>query len=372
MRLPAAPRIRLADGPARVASVLGGLLLAAALCLEVSDTAPHAELAVAIVSGLLLALATLRRPGSELGVVLRVSAAGALLLAAAKGALVGEGLIALVLAGPTAALSVTALLAAVGAARSARAAVDEQRRARLEGEERERARWARDLHDDTLQELGALQVMLAGAQRMTDAGQRERALREASGLLCGQIATLRHLVAELRPLALDQLGLGPSLTTLGRRTAELHGLQVDVEVDLDVETAAGGGPGATEGLRLPAPVEVAAYRVVQESLRNIVRHAGATRVLVQVQQEAGRLRVLVRDDGWGLPAELPDAGAGHFGVRGMRERVELAGGSFRLGRDSRGGTRVDVVLPLPTAPVPPATGPVGQLRRGSALPAAPG
>jgi len=319
---------------------LGAALLLGAVTVEVLDRAPHLELALGGAASLLLVVATAGRAPGSLRVTLLFGTVSGLVLTAAAGAKVGDGWLAVALVVPTAALSVAALLSALESARRVRAVADERRRARVEGEERERARWARDLHDDTLQELGALQVLLASAQRTTDAAQRERALQDATGLLAGQIATLRHLVAELRPLALDQLGLGPSLSTLARRTVELHRLDVDVVLDL---------PDAE---RLPAAVEVAAYRVVQESLRNVVRHAGAHHVDVAVQVRGGDLLVTVADDGRGLTAEV--TAGGHFGLRGMRERVELVGGTFQIDRGPRGGARVRAVLPVgAAAPRPP-------------------
>lgn len=324
----------------RAAAVTGAALLLTTFVVEVLDQAPHLELGLAIGAALALALATIGRSANGIRVALLLAAVTALALAAAKGALVGDGLLAVVLAVPTAGLGVVMLLSAGESARAARALTDERRRARVEGEERERARWARDLHDDTLQELGAIQVLLAAAVRSGEPAAMARALQDASGLLAGQIATLRHLVAELRPLALDQLGLGPSLSTLGRRTAELNNLHVEVAVDVPAL-----GEGGAEQ-RLPAAVEVAAYRVVQESLRNVVRHAHASQVDVLVAEESGRLVVEVCDDGRGLTGNRPDADAGHFGVRGMRERVELVGGTFTISGGPRGGTRVHAELPL--------------------------
>jgi len=329
------PRVRTGAG------VAGAVLLVAALGVEVTNSLVHVELVLAAAAAALLVVAAVARPVSGLRVGLLLATVLALVLTAAAGTRSGDGWLAALLVVPVAALGALALRAAVESARAARALDDERRRARVEGEERERARWARDLHDDTLQELGALQVLLASAQRTADPAAREHALADATGLLAGQLATLRHLVAELRPLALDQLGLVPSLTSLVRRTVEERGLATDVCVEL--------GPDR----RLPAAVEVAAYRIVQEALRNVVRHAAASRVAVAVVEEPGRVTVTVRDDGRGVARVPPGVAEGHFGMLGMRERAELVGGTFTVGPDPAGGTRITAVLPL-DRPQPPA------------------
>lgn len=343
--------------PAGLALVLGALLLAAAVSLEVTDTARHAELLLAGASAALLAIGVLGQTPGQPRLWLRLATVSALALAAAKGAQVGDGWLELALVAPAALLSVTALLYALEATQAARTAEEDRRRGRLEGEERERARWARDLHDDTLQELGVLQVQLKSAQRTKDEAVRERALAEATGLLAGQLATLRHLIAELRPLALDQLGLEPSLAGLVQRTEE-----AGLRVALDVRLADPSG-------RLPPAVEVVAYRVVQESLRNAVRHSGADRVQVTVRELPGRLEVEVSDDGRGLPARLPGPAQGHVGLAGLRERVELAGGLLTVANAGQGGVRIGAVLPLPA---PPATATERTARPPAVRPAARG
>lgn len=320
---------------------LGALLLLVAVVLELSDGRAHLELGLAAAAALLLGVVVLApgQPGPWLAP--RLGAVIALVLAAAKGAQVGDGWLALALAVPAAAVSLTVLVSTAEAVRVARSAEEERRRARLEGEERERARWARDLHDDTLQELGALQVQLRSAQRTRDEGLRDAALADATALLAGQLATLRHLVAELRPLALDQLGLEPSLAGLVTRVGAAPAVASTTtpQVTLDVDLA---GPD-----RLPQAVEVAAYRVVQESLRNAVRHAAASSVGVRVREEPGRLVVEVSDDGRGLPTQVPGPAEGHVGLVGMRERVELAGGRLHLDGAAGGGLIVRAELPLP-------------------------
>ena len=220
---------------------------------------------------------------------------------------------------------------AVGAAQSV---THEQRRRAIRATEEERRRWARELHDDMLQELAALRLGLSmGARRDTVGDLRDSMLR-AVAELDGQIASLRALISDLRPAALDELGLTSALQDLTERLRS-RGL----DVVLDIELADGQG-GATE--RLESDVEDALYRLAQEALTNVVKHARAQRAEVTVRREDGVVTLEVVDDGRGFD---PDDGADGFGLLGMRERSELAGG--RLAVESRigSGTRITATLP---------------------------
>lgn len=207
----------------------------------------------------------------------------------------------------------------------------ERLRQSLEAAEAERRRWARELHDDTLQALGALKVMLSSALRNGD----EQALREAVAAAAeetgAQIAGLRALITELRPAALDDLGVGPALRSLIQRAETIHG--VDVELDIALDEAAG---------RLSDEIETAVYRLVQEALSNVGKHAGAHRASVSVREEGDGVSVEVVDDGVGFDAEVPSDG---FGLVGMRERVALVGGTLTVERAVPTGTRVRAQLP---------------------------
>jgi signal transduction histidine kinase len=193
--------------------------------------------------------------------------------------------------------------------------------------ESERRRWARELHDETLQALGGLQVLLKGAARSSEPDVLRGAITEAADHVAREIENLRSIITELRPAALDELGLEPALATLGKRVAGTSGL------DLAIEIAIGG--------RLEADLETIAYRVVQEALSNVVKHAEATRVTVSVSREAEELHIAVADDGRGFDQKAPSEG---FGLLGMRERIDLAGGRLTIS-PGHPGTRVDVVLP---------------------------
>jgi signal transduction histidine kinase len=196
----------------------------------------------------------------------------------------------------------------------------------LRSAERERSRWARELHDETLQGLAALGVLLNSGLR-AGGGALEQAVRTATEQVSSEIANLRALITELRPAALDELGLAAAVEGLARRAREVDGLEVALRVDVDA---------------LDAELQTAVYRLVQEALTNVAKHARATRVDVAVVQDDGAVRVRVADDGAGFDADRPTEG---FGVAGMRERAALMNGHLELMTSER-GTVVDARLPL--------------------------
>jgi signal transduction histidine kinase len=208
--------------------------------------------------------------------------------------------------------------------------VEEQRlRETIQAAEEERRRWARELHDETLQGLGALRLVLAAGRRGGDPARLRASVDQAVGQLDDEIEGLRSLIRELRPAALDELGPGPAIEDLAGRTLARHG----VEVSTDVRLASGERHGPE--------VEVTLYRIIQESLTNAVKHAGAQRVEVAVLEEDGRLRIRVSDDGHGFD---PSAASTGFGLMGMRERVGLLGGDLEI-VSSDAGTVVTAALP---------------------------
>jgi signal transduction histidine kinase len=176
--------------------------------------------------------------------------------------------------------------------------------------------------------------MLSGAARLGDADDMRPAILSAVEHVTTEIANLRALITELRPAALDQLGLLPALSSLLQRTESTTGLEIESELRL--------GEGDA---RLPGELETTVYRLVQEALTNVARHADARRVTVRVRDDGAQLDVLVADDGRGMPA-TGGAGGG-FGLVGMRERVELAGGEITVTSGESGGTVVRARLPVP-------------------------
>jgi signal transduction histidine kinase len=219
---------------------------------------------------------------------------------------------------------------AVATAKSVEA---ERLRHSLEAAEQERKRWARELHDETLQAFGGLRMLHSTALR-SDAGaaQLREALKEGIELIDAEIDNLSALIAELRPAALDEIGLVPALRTLAERKGGEGKLTVDILARVE------------EGdLRLPPETESLLYRLVQEALNNVVKHAAASRAEAVLERADGVVEVTVRDDGRGFD---PATVSGGFGLTGMRERVELAGGELRIDATPGGGTTVSATIPV--------------------------
>lgn len=220
----------------------------------------------------------------------------------------------------------------------------------MEARERERTRWAREIHDETVQGLGALRLRLANAR---DLDEREALSSAVDAVLEGlgdEIDGLRHLITELRPAALDDLGLAAALEALARRMQAIDGLDVQTEIDLGPEH---------DPQRLDPELESTIYRVVQEALTNVSRHAEASRAVVSVSERDGVVRASVTDDGKGLPeadrlGPRGDGLEGGFGMSGMRERAELVGGELELVPGPGQGTVMRLTVPLAGRPVAPA------------------
>ena len=210
----------------------------------------------------------------------------------------------------------------------------ERLRMSIAAADQERGRWARELHDETLQGLGALQVMLTAALR-----QGEDAVRRAAEAAVGQIETQVHelqgLITELRPAALDELGLSPALDTLYARVQAAHGLEVTSQRDLVSDARDGEG-------RLAPEIEGTIYRLVQEALTNIAKHAHTGRAHTRIIEGDGEVSVEIVDEGAGFdPGEFTRG----FGLVGMRERVALVGGTLEIDSRPGAGTRVRATLP---------------------------
>lgn len=197
--------------------------------------------------------------------------------------------------------------------------------------EEERRRLRRDLHDGLGPTLGAMALKLDAAGNLLHAApdRAEALLQELRAQLHDAVADVRRVVHGLRPPALDELGLLEALRAHAHQL-DLHGPRVAVE--------------APESLPpLPAAVEVAAYRIVQEALTNVVRHAHADRCRVVLTADAGLLEVVIEDDGGGIAAGAPRG----VGLTSMRERASELGGQIEVAARPGGGTRVRARLPLP-------------------------
>jgi len=216
-----------------------------------------------------------------------------------------------------------------------RALESERLRLTMAAAERERERWARELHDETLQELGALKVLQESALQIDKADTLRNALVQATEQVERVIGEIQGLITELRPASLGALGLGAALEALFERVASRANLEIDADIDLAYEQG-------LEASRHAPELESTIYRVVQEALNNVVKHAGASNVRILVEERDEVVTVTVDDDGVGI--DRRDGGEG-FGLLGMRERVILAGGEITVGPRLEGGTRVRATLP---------------------------
>jgi signal transduction histidine kinase len=224
---------------------------------------------------------------------------------------------------------------AAAAVATARSVATDRLRLSIEAAEQERRRWARELHDDTLQGLAGLGVLLGSAQRARSEDEIRSGIETAREHIQDEVAKLRLLISELRPAALDEIGLRAAVEGLIERTQSGGGPSISAAISLDSDAGAA---------RLPSEVESTAYRIVQEALTNVAKHAHATEVDVRIEEADGRLEISVRDDGRGFEPSAPRAG---FGLTGMRERVEMLGGTLGLESSPAGlGTLVRASLPV--------------------------
>jgi signal transduction histidine kinase len=213
---------------------------------------------------------------------------------------------------------------------SERIARDSLRRV-VEAQELERRRLARELHDETGQALTSILLGLkALEEKLPDTGSRAAAA-ELRELVVATLQDVRRLAVELRPSALDDFGLVAALERLTASIGEQTGIRIDFQ------------PAITAG-RLPAEVETALYRIVQESLTNVVKHAKARNVSVLLARTDGAVKAVIEDDGGGFdPAERTGEG---FGLLGMSERLALLGGRLEIESSEEAGTTIAAEVPL--------------------------
>ena len=236
------------------------------------------------------------------------------------------------------------LLSAFGASAAiaiatAQSVESERLRDSIRASEGERRRWARELHDETLQELGALKLALESALSGGDPDTLSAATRKVVDQLQFSIESLQNLITELRPASLDELGLRPAVEALVARTAATSGLAIDSRIRLAQESAP----------RLDPEIENTVYRLVQEALTNAVKHARAEHAIVEIVDSGEVLTVRVMDDGCGFETGRPTAG---FGLVGMHERVALVEGRVVVDSHAGSGTTIEATLPARRAPGP--------------------
>ena len=235
---------------------------------------------------------------------------------------------------------------------TARSAASELQRQRLAAAEDERGRWARELHDETLQSLAALRLSLSMAYRRGGPEVLEEAVVQAIDNLDEGITSLRGLVTDLRPAALDELGLQAAVAALCER-ASRHGLEVDSSIELAFEQG-------RERTRHIPELESAMYRIIQEALTNATKHGHATRAVIEAREDESTVELSIRDDGQGFDPASRTAG---FGLLGMRERAGLLHGAVHIESSPGEGTTVSASFPAQRRPSTVATAAPGPTRR---------
>ena len=205
-------------------------------------------------------------------------------------------------------------------------------------QEDERRRLARELHDGIGQTLTALKNQLEGTLRAKDrkAVAVDNGIGEALKIASQALDDTRELSRLLRPAVLDDLGLAPALSWLARTVRERFALEVALDI---------------HGLddRMDPEVETLAFRVVQEALTNVAKHSGSARAEMSIERTRSVLRIAISDEGQGFdPHRILDPAHrdGGFGLRGMRDRAELFGGSLGIDSAAGRGTRIEIVVPL--------------------------
>ncbi len=220
--------------------------------------------------------------------------------------------------------------AAIAVDMSQRVARDALRRV-VAAQELERRRLSRELHDETGQALTSILLGLKPLEEALADHPSRAALAELRELVVTALQDVRRLAVELRPKLLDDFGLVSALERLSETFAEQTGMRVDFRA-------------AIGGERLPSEVETALYRVVQESLTNVVKHAHARNVSILLTRKHGAVAVVVEDDGEGFaPADSDEAG---FGLTGMRERLALLDGRLQIESSEGSGTTLVAEVPL--------------------------
>jgi two-component system, NarL family, sensor histidine kinase UhpB len=201
----------------------------------------------------------------------------------------------------------------------------------VDAREAERRHIAREMHDELGQRLTALKMELASLarQRHHDSDARISAMLN---MVDDTVASVRRIASDLRPMMLDDLGLNPAIEWLARESAQR--MNIEVNVSLEART-----------LPHENQLVIAIYRIVQEALTNVARHANATRVHIETKREGDELRVVVSDNGCGFSAQAMERDDSH-GLIGIRERTLSLGGHFEIGNVPTGGARIAIRLPL--------------------------
>jgi signal transduction histidine kinase len=222
----------------------------------------------------------------------------------------------------------------------------------LHAQEEERKRISRELHDETGQALMVIRLYLGMLESSMTTRSARAKIRETLEVVDRTIEGIRRIIGRLSPLVLQELGLIAAVRKEAKDLAKSSGVKARVNVSHDFG-------------RLPAPMETAIYRVVQEALHNVAKHAGAANVLIEMAREGDTVRLLVEDDGVGLPAK-PNPARQTFGLSGMRERISTLGGKMKIASSRGRGTRIEINAPI-LGSVTEARGRLGGERNSDAI-----
>nr|BBH95270.1 hypothetical protein KTA_34690 [Thermogemmatispora argillosa] len=230
-------------------------------------------------------------------------------------------------------------------------AIDEASRLRstqiINAQEQERKRIARELHDETSQMLTSLLISLAILEKSVTSPEARERIADTRNLAHQTLRAIRNLSIDLRPSALDDLGLLPALRWYIKEYQQ--------KCSIEVEFSATGFKG-----RLPAEMETVLYRIVQEALTNTARHANATRVSIVLREEEGAVYATISDNGCGFDVEALMKTPGQergLGLAGMQERAVLLDGTLEIKSRPGEGTTIEVRLPLRQSDAAPVTYP---------------
>lgn len=204
----------------------------------------------------------------------------------------------------------------------------------VEAREAERQRIARELHDELGQRLTAMKLELSACLREHPGAALAERAKNMLDMLDETVASARRIAMDLRPLMLDDLGLVEAVEWLVQDFSSRNGIKVELHI--------GPGLGAP-----PTQMATTLYRIVQEALTNISRHAKASRVTIALEEDGQELHLSIQDNGVGFPLEPQARRAKSFGLLGIRERVLMLGGRLVVGNVAEGGARLLVRLPVP-------------------------
>jgi two-component system sensor histidine kinase DegS len=205
----------------------------------------------------------------------------------------------------------------------------------IRSQEEERRRVARDIHDGPAQAMANIVFRAEVCERLidTDVERAKDELRELRDHIRGTLGEIRKIIFDLRPMALDDLGLGPTIRGVLDNIRSQQGIFTEMLV-------------TGKERRVESYIEIGLFRVVQEALNNVVKHAGASTIRVRIEFAPAGVTIVVEDDGKGFDDSVEEIPCGHFGLMGMRERLQLLGGKLVIKSTPGQGTRVLITAPL--------------------------